>query len=163
MVEKEAHAILIAPGDGRTMRNPLGGPLTFKAGAGETGGAVTAFESTPAPGEGPPLHLHASEDEVLYVLDGRLRVRLEEEIHEAPAGTFVFIPRGLPHTWQNAGEREARLLVLFTPATAGMERFFERFAELTDSTRAAAAFERFAGDSGMEVVGPPLAQTHPAS
>ena len=39
---------------------------------------MTAFESAAAPGEGPPLHRHASEDEVLYVLKGRLRVKLEE-------------------------------------------------------------------------------------
>ena len=53
---------------------------------------------------------------------GRLRVRLEETIHEAPAGSFVFIPKGVPHTWQNAGDDPARILVVFTPAAAGMER-----------------------------------------
>jgi quercetin dioxygenase-like cupin family protein len=157
MPDKDAHAILIAPNDGRTVKNPVGGPLAFKAGAGQTGGALTAFETTAAPGEGPPFHLHASEDEVLYVLHGQLRVRLEAAIHDAPAGTFVFIPRGVPHTWQNAGDHEARLLVLFTPAAAGMERFFERSAELPDGTRVAEAFKQFASDAGMEVLGPPLA------
>jgi hypothetical protein len=54
-------------------------------------------------------------------------------------------------------------LVLFTPAAAGMERFFERSAELADDARAADAFKKFASDGGMEVLGPPLAQTDPAS
>jgi quercetin dioxygenase-like cupin family protein len=120
---------------------------------------LTAFETTVAPGEGPPLHLHASEDEVLYVLRGQLRVRMNAAIHHAPAGSFVFIPRGLPHSWQNTGDHEASLLVLFTPAAAGMERFFERSAD----TRPADAFKKFASDAGMEVLGPPLAQTDPAS
>jgi quercetin dioxygenase-like cupin family protein len=152
----------IAAGDGTTMKNPLGGPLTVKANGPETGGAMTAFESTPAAGEGPPLHAHASEDEVIYVLEGRLRFRLEEEVHEAPAGSFVFIPRGVPHTWQNVGDQQGRLLVLFTPASAGMEEFFERFGAIEDTSQAPAAFKQLAGDAGMEVLGPPLARSHPA-
>ena len=162
MAEQDSGAFVSAPGEGQTVKNPVGGPLTFKARDEQTGGALTAFESTAAPGEGPPLHRHASQDEVIYVLAGRLRVRLEETIHEAPAGSFVFIPRGIPHTWQNAGDDPARFLVLFAPAAAGMEQFFERSAELADDTRAADAFKKFASDAGMEVLGPPLAQSSPS-
>jgi quercetin dioxygenase-like cupin family protein len=156
MAEQDSGAFVSAPGEGQTVNNPLGGPLTFKARDEQTGGALTAFESTAAPGEGPPLHRHPNQDEVIYMLAGRLRVRLEETIHEAPAGSFVFIPKGITHTWQNAGDDQARLLVLFAPAAAGMEQFFERSAELADDTRAADAFEKFASDAGMEVLGPPL-------
>jgi hypothetical protein len=53
-------------------------------------------------------------------------------------------------------------LALFAPAAAGMERFFERSAELADDTRAAAAFKKFASEAGMEVLGPPLAQSSPS-
>jgi quercetin dioxygenase-like cupin family protein len=161
--EKEGQGILIGPGDGRTLKNPLGGPLTFKANADGTGGAVTVFESTPAPGEGPPLHRHEEQDEVLYVLEGQFRVRLEDVVRKAPAGSFVFLPRGLPHSWQNVGDREGRLLVLFTPGAAGMEGFLERFAEVSPDGPVADAFKEYAGDSGMEVLGPPLAQSHPLS
>ena len=55
------------------------------------------------------------------------------------------------------------LLVLFTPAAAGMEQFFERSAELGDDAGVADAFKKFAGDAGMEVLGPPLAESDPAS
>jgi quercetin dioxygenase-like cupin family protein/ketosteroid isomerase-like protein len=136
------------------------GELNFKAHDRDTGGAMTAFESNIAPGEGPPFHLHLREDEAIYVLEGRIRVRLEEVVHEAPAGSFVFIPRGVPHTWQNVDETQVRLLVVFTPAAPGMERFFARAAELPDKARAE-AFGRFAADAGMDVLGPPLAQSHP--
>jgi quercetin dioxygenase-like cupin family protein len=154
--------MLIGPEQGRTLKNPLGGPLTFKVGASDTGGALTAFESIAAAGEGPPLHQHPGQDEVLYVIQGRLRVKLEGAIQEAPAGSFVFIPRGAPHTWQNAGDDEARLLVVFTPAAEGMEQFFERAAQLPDEAPAAEAFRQFTGPTSMEILGPPLAQTEPA-
>jgi quercetin dioxygenase-like cupin family protein len=152
----ETRPFVSGPGDGQAVPNPAGGELTFKAHGEETGGALTAFETTAAPGEGPPLHRHVSEDEVLYVLEGRLRVRLEETMYEAPPGSLVFIPRTVPHTWQNSGDGPARLLVLFTPAAAGMEEFFERAAELSDDARAADAFDKFGMDAGMEVLGPPL-------
>jgi quercetin dioxygenase-like cupin family protein len=163
MAEENRRAFVTAPGDGQTVNNPAGGPLTFTARGKQTGGALTVFESTAAPGEGPPLHRHASEDEVLYVLEGRLRVKLEATIHEAPAGSFVFIPKGAPHTWQNSGDGPASFLVLFTPAAVGMEQFFERAAGLGDDTRAAEAFKKFASDAGMEVLGPPLAESDTAS
>ena len=88
----------------------------------------------------------------MYVLDGRLRFRLADDMSEAPAGSFVFIPKGLPHTWQNVGEEPARILFVFTPAAAGMMRFFERGAELPDDTRMAEAFQSLSGDAGMEIV-----------
>jgi quercetin dioxygenase-like cupin family protein len=162
MAEADQRAFVSVPGDAQTLKNPVGGPMTFKARGEQTMGALTAFESTPAPGEGPPLHLHVSEDEVIYVLEGRLRVRLDGTMHEAPAGSFVFIPRRVPHTWQNAGDDPARILVLFTPAAAGMEQFFERSAELPDDARVADAFQKFAADGGMEVLGPPLAESEPS-
>jgi quercetin dioxygenase-like cupin family protein len=85
----------MGPGDGQTVANPAGGGLTCKARSGQTGGALTAWESTAAPGEGPPLHLHVNEDEFMYVLEGWLRFRLDET-DAAPAGSFVFIPRVSP-------------------------------------------------------------------
>jgi quercetin dioxygenase-like cupin family protein len=159
MNEEGRHGFVTEAGDGQALNNPAGGALTFMARGEQTGGAATAFETTAAPGQGPPLHTHAREDEMLYVLQGRLRVRLEETVHEAPAGSFVFIPRGVPHVWQNAGDDTARFLVLFTPAAPGMERFFERSAKLGDAPPVGEAFKRFASDAGMEVLGPPMAES----
>ena len=161
MAEEPARAIVMGPGDGETVANPAGGGLTYKARSGQTGGALTAWESTAAPGEGPPLHLHVREDEFMYVLEGRLRFRLDESDHTEPAGTFVFIPKGVPHTWQNVGDDPARILFVFTPASPGMERFFERSAELPEHTRMADAFKTLANDAGMKVLGPPLAESDP--
>jgi quercetin dioxygenase-like cupin family protein len=154
-----AAAVSRRPGDGMTVRGPVGGPLTFKVRAGETGGRMTALENVIPPGEGPPLHRHAREDETWQVLDGELRFRLGDEIHSAPAGTFVFVPRGVPHCFQNVGDGPARILVIFTPA--GMEEFFERMAELPEDADMPVAFRSIGHDAGMEVMGPPLAVSHP--
>jgi quercetin dioxygenase-like cupin family protein len=139
---------LLGPGAGDTLRNPVGGIVTFKATGAETAGSLTTLESLIAPGDGPPLHTHAREDEVLYVLEGDFRFQLGDDVHEAPPGSVMYVPSGVPHCFQNAGDSPGRLLVFFTPS--GMERFFG----LTDGDRA--AFEAAAAQVGMEVVGPPL-------
>ncbi len=145
--------VAVGPGAGATVEGPAGGPLTFKVRGEHTGGRLTAFENLVAPGQGPPLHVHAGEDEVLYVLAGEMRFRLGTEVVEAPAGAFVFVPRGTPHCFRNVGDDPARLLILFTPA--GMETFFDRFSALPGVD--ADAFQRLGSDLGMDVVGPPLA------
>jgi quercetin dioxygenase-like cupin family protein len=161
MIEQQRRAFVTTLVTGEALESP-GGSLTFMAKGERTAGAVTAFQSSAAPGHGPPLHLHRHEDELMYVLEGSLRFRLGETLHDAPAGSTAFLPRGVPHTWQSMGEKPARILVVFTPAAPGMERFFERAARLPESGRTADAFRDFADDAGMSVVGPPLAQSHPA-
>jgi quercetin dioxygenase-like cupin family protein len=149
------------PDDGRTFENPTGGAITFKATAEQTGGAVTAIEGTAAPGEGPPLHEH-EQDELIHVLEGTYRVKLGDEMVDAPTGAFVFIPRGTPHTWQNVGDGLARFLAAIMPASPGFEEFFVRYADLPAKERGAEAFARISAETGaMDVVGPPLAESDP--
>lgn len=151
--------VCVGPGEGETIQGPVGGPLTFKVRGAETNGTLTAFENVVAPKEGPPLHTHANEDEAWYVIEGQLRFKLDEEISSAPAGSFVFVPRGTKHCFQNTGEAPARILVLFTPA--GMERFFDRLESLPDGPLDPDAFRSIGLEVGMEVVGPPLAESDP--
>jgi quercetin dioxygenase-like cupin family protein len=145
-------------GEGATVRNRVGGTVTYKATAEETDGVLTALESVVAPGEGPPLHVHPHHDELLYALEGSLRFRLGTEVSDAPAGTFVFVPRGLPHTWQNAGETPARLFVAFAPAAPGMESFFRSSAVVDDDVALTEVFRGVASGGEMEILGPPLAR-----
>jgi quercetin dioxygenase-like cupin family protein len=157
--EPEPAPFAVAPGGGPTIQGPAGGPLTFKARGEQTGGRLTLFENVIAPGDGPPLHAHADEDESWIVLEGELRFRLGDELASAPAESFVFVPRGTPHCFQNVGDGPARIVVLFTPS--GMERFFDRFAALPDGPVDPGAFASIGAEVGMEVLGPPLAATHP--
>jgi quercetin dioxygenase-like cupin family protein len=148
-----AQQIVVGPGDGRTIEGPVGGPLTFKVRGEQTGGVLTVFENVIPPGQGPPLHSHDNEDEAWYVLAGELDFMLDAEIHRAPAGSFVLVPRGVPHCFVNVAAEPARILVLFTPS--GMERFFDGFAGL--ETLDQDAFRRLGEPVGMTVLGPPLA------
>jgi quercetin dioxygenase-like cupin family protein len=148
--------LIRAPSEGSPTPNPLGGSLTFKALARETDGSLTAFESRTPPGEGPPLHVHPVNDETIYVLEGSIRVRLGDEVHLAEAGSFTYFPRRMPHTWQSVGEAEARLLVCFFPAAPGMERFFSGVAGAEGEV-----FRTVPSGGEMEVLGPPLAESHP--
>jgi quercetin dioxygenase-like cupin family protein len=51
------------------------------------------------PGGGMPLHTNAVEHEQ-YVLAGRARVTVGERVHEVAAGHALFIPAGVPHSYQ---------------------------------------------------------------
>ena len=155
----DSTAVIHGPGQGQTIQGPAGGPLTFKVRGDQSNGSLTALENIIAPKDGPPLHLHINEDEAWYVLEGELRFKLGGEISRAPAGSFVFVPRGTPHCFQNVAAAPARILVLFTPA--GMEGFFDRFAELPSDASVPEAFRRIGAEAGMQVVGPPLAISDP--
>ena len=153
-------SLVVRTGEGVAVRNPVGGSIEFKAVGAQTGGLLSAFETAAAPGEGPPLHAHDDAHEAIYFLEGTFRMRLEDDVHEAPAGTFVFVPKDVPHTWQNSGDAIGRLLAIFAPASVGMEAFFQGFAATT-SAPAADAFAELAPEAGMRLLGPPLATSHP--
>jgi quercetin dioxygenase-like cupin family protein len=152
----------LAPGDGTSVENPTGGVTTFKAVSDQCDGALTAIEGVSAPGEGPPLHVHRGQDEFIYTLAGTFRLRLGDDLIEAPPGSFVFIPRNTPHTWQNVGDVHSRFIATLIPASVEFETFFHRYAELSPEERGVEAFSRLAAETrALEVLGPPLAQSHP--
>ena len=87
-----------------------------------------------------------------------MRFRLREDVETSPAGSLVYVPRGVPHTSADAGTTPARMLVLFSPS--GIERFFDRFAA-QDGTPAMEAFERALEGTGMEFLRAKLAKSQP--
>jgi mannose-6-phosphate isomerase-like protein (cupin superfamily) len=62
-----------------------------------------------------PLHIHHSDDEAWYVLEGTLGFVIGDREVEAPAGSAVLVPRGTPHSWWNARPERARYLLVMTP------------------------------------------------
>jgi quercetin dioxygenase-like cupin family protein len=117
-------AVVLGPGEGR--RVPLGdaADVTLKAVAADTGGALSAYECVVPPATaGPPTHLHRDWDEAFYVLEGEMGFLVGGREHAAPAGSFVFVPHGIPHTFWNASAAPARQLTVFTPA--GIEAYFD--------------------------------------
>jgi uncharacterized cupin superfamily protein len=85
----------------------------------------------PAGSLGPPPHVHGTEDEAFYVLAGEVGFLLGERTLTASTGSFAFVPRGTVHTLSNPGNREARCLVILSPA--GFEKAFEEMAQVAPS------------------------------
>lgn len=156
---RSTKAFVVLDGEGGTIRGPAGGPTTIKARTETTAGTFTFLENVIGPKQGPPRHIHAREDEMWYILEGRFRFFVDGDILDAPQGSFVFVPRGTAHCFQNVGDTPARILVMFTPS--GMERFFEEHAALPPGPVDKERYRQIARDCFMEVVGPPLAESHP--
>jgi quercetin dioxygenase-like cupin family protein len=153
----------LVPGAGLSVENPVGGSTTFKAMSDTTGRAITALEGIAAPGEGPPLHVHQERDEIIYVVEGQHRIKLGERLVDAPPGSFVFIPRGTPHTWQNTGAAPGRIFAAVMPADENFEAFFLRYSQVPADERGPDTFAQLAAETrAMEVLGPPLSELPPS-
>lgn len=157
----EADARFLGPGEGRAiwfLRNRM----TVKATADSTGGAFGLVESWIAPGFSPPLHVHRREDEAFYVLEGELTMKCGERTFSAAPGAFVFLPRGVPHTFVVEGDRPARMLTLLTPG-GGEGVFIDggRPAEHDGLPPATPpdieALKAVSSRYGADIIGPPLA------
>jgi quercetin dioxygenase-like cupin family protein len=103
------------------------------------------MELSASPGIEPPMHVHAHEDEWYYVLGGQVTFHVGEDTHRADTGSFVFMPRGVPHTFTIESPKATMLLL---NAPGGFERMFE----LAPSTpeEAMSALARY----DVQVVGP---------
>lgn len=119
---------LIGPGEGQKRYTARGSVMIFKALAEQDDGDLSLMERTlPPGGRRPPPHRHTNCSEAYFVLDGRVSVVVEgEELTVGPEG-FVLVPRGTAHTFGNAGDDEARLLVIHAPA---MDAYFAGLHEL---------------------------------
>ena len=110
------------PGDGPVAE--LGGcDARFLVWGEESGGGFSLVEH-PVPPRSlcAPLHRHTREDEYSYVLRGRMRALLGDDVVEAGPGDLVFKPRDQWHTFWNAGDEPCRILEIVAPA--GFEDFF---------------------------------------
>ena len=120
--------IVILPGEGKSVR--LGGlGVVYKLFGAQTGSSFALVEHPIEPHTlAAPLHLHHNEDEYSYVLEGEVTVLVGERVIQATPGTLIAKPRGIFHTFLNAGTVPARILEIIAPA--GFEGYFEEVAEL---------------------------------
>ena len=93
-------------------------PQPIIATAGEaivaTGARIAVHEWRHGAGGGPALHIHHEDDEAWHVLEGVLLFRFADRTIEARAGTTVFVPAGVAHTFHNPGPDEVRYLIITT-------------------------------------------------
>lgn len=131
------------------------------AGGDKTGGAVTFGDARlPERTSGPALHVHSREDEAAYVIEGVMTFRVGDETFEAGAGTLVWLPRGVPHTFANLSDQPARAFGTITPA--GLEGMFaEQAAYVATLTGPPdpARLDQIGARWGVTRLGPPLRVT----
>jgi quercetin dioxygenase-like cupin family protein len=106
-----ARAYVLQPGEG------IDGDAALKTSRRSTAGRLSVVESITTGGA--PHHLHRTDDEVFFVLEGTLTVTLDGTTHELGPGGTAYIPAGTPHAWDTIGE--ARVLIITAPG--GLEEF----------------------------------------
>lgn len=156
-----AHApIALAAGEGENLWF-LGNLVTIKSTKETTAGGVAVIEHLGPKGAGSPLHVHHNEDEWFYVIEGDITFWCGGKVVEGHAGSFVYGPRDIPHTFQVQSE-SARWLLVTEPA--GFEAFMRVFGQPAERHEIPpedipmpnpADLARVALDYGIEVLGPP--------
>jgi mannose-6-phosphate isomerase-like protein (cupin superfamily) len=88
----------------------------FKADGEETGDRYSVSEWWVEPHRvGVGLHSHEANEELFYVLGGTMTFRVEERVVEASTGTFLRIPAGVAHGFENRSDEVAGVLNVFIP------------------------------------------------
>lgn len=119
--------VLGSPGGNRSVWY-AGYLVSFLATGEETDGTFSLTEVTGRRGASatPPLHIHTREEECFYIIEGSIRCQVADEVFDVHAGSFVVLPRDVPHTYELVSDH-VRLLNLCVPA--GFEAFYRELSE----------------------------------
>ena len=128
--------------------------LDVKVSGSDTNGDLAIFEQTSlSQGKGTPLHIHNSQDEVFYVVEGAYYFQVGEEKYNLAVGDSIFLPRKVAHAWTQASEK-GKMTVILQPA-GKLENFFITMSQL-DHEPSQDEIAKIFSDNDMKVVGPPL-------
>ncbi len=120
----------------------------------ESGGGLFIFESVIGPKGGPPRHVHHREDEAFYIVEGRFLYECGDRRAEGGPGSYVFLPRDIPHCLENIGDTTGKMVVICQPA--GLESFLEEISAIPgppDPAKVIPIGQKW----GLEILGPPMA------
>lgn len=120
MKPDDPQPIVVPPGSGKVLKF-LG--VTHKLTHPQTDGAYYLFEFEFDPESGNSLHVHQHEDEVVYVLEGAIEIRLGDQKLQAVTGGVAHLPKHIPHALYNPLKTSSRYLGMAIPG--GMENFFD--------------------------------------
>jgi uncharacterized cupin superfamily protein len=121
------NAVVLDPGEGRRFWTGLSnGAIKVESGSAD----FSVFESSPPPGRpGPAPHVHRSYDEAWFIIEGTVEFLLDGRRERQGAGGFVFVPRGVAHSFANPGPAGARMLVIGSAPAQVMVEEVGRLAE----------------------------------
>jgi quercetin dioxygenase-like cupin family protein len=120
-------ARIVRPGEGNRVR-AFGNEIEFMLSGEQTADSLTVGLASVPVGNGPPPHVHHSEDELFLILEGEYRIYLNGDWTTVGPGTVVYLPRGSVHTFQVTGDKPGRHWTLQTPS--GFERYFAQAGEI---------------------------------
>ena len=103
--------VIVRPGAGHHVGN-----VEFLARSADTPRFNLAIVTIQPHRDGPPLHAHETEDDSFYMLEGELTFFADGEEVVAGPGTFVLVPPGVEHSFENRGTEIARFLNVHAPA-----------------------------------------------
>ena len=103
--------VVIRPGEGHRVGN-----VEFLARSADTPRFNLAIVTMQPHRDGPPMHVHESEDDAFYVLEGEITFLLDGSEVVAGPGTFALVPPGVAHTFANRGGEVLRVLNVHAPA-----------------------------------------------
>jgi quercetin dioxygenase-like cupin family protein len=89
------------------------------------------FETLDPPGTFVPPHIHPTQDEFIYMLEGTFDLYLDGAWTKASRGDLVRMPRGLPHGYYNRQTVPARALFSVSPARR-LRELFDQLHNLGD-------------------------------
>jgi mannose-6-phosphate isomerase-like protein (cupin superfamily) len=119
----------VRPGEGQSFAD-----LTCRVTSASTQGEYCAFEFVTLPGGGVPLHIHAREDELYYILGGAFEIQCDGKVFTAESGAMAVLPRNIPHAFRNTSKVPARALTVFIPG--GFDMFVQELNELSPADAA---------------------------
>jgi mannose-6-phosphate isomerase-like protein (cupin superfamily) len=152
-MESDAKPYALDAAEGRPIDLGEGFVVAVKADEHQTGGVVSVLETQEPPGFGPPLHVHHDCAEAFYVLDGEYVMYLGDREAVCGPGSFVFVPRGVPHGFRTADVTSRKLNFYFPASMIGY--FDDLAAALRREDVDEVELERIAAAHAMEIVGPP--------
>jgi len=94
-----------------------------------SGAGMGVFELTVAPGSRvPPAHSHRDNEEMVYVLEGKLRYSVDDETRDLGPGERMYTPKGSVHAFANPHDAPAKALIILTPDIGA--QYFRDIAEV---------------------------------
>ena len=116
-LDSQMQPYALKAGEGWTDR--FGIDFTVKAGEVQEGSGTAFLEYVTRKGDEPPNHIHETEDEMFYVLEGAITFRCGEETFDLEKGGFIFLPRGIQHGYSIRSEEPVWLIVVTSPVREG--------------------------------------------